>query len=151
MGKRAGESHAPTRYVSNRSFRRTRECFLSSLLCKALIMQTKGKGSKVLVAICKDRSRLLTFPRGDSPPLKAVYVTSPVREKVFDERICTVVQWGVFCMSGCNVCSVGSVCTICRQVVVQAVRQQDVGKPLLIGGGILRSLFTKVGDIDCMI
>ena len=28
-------------------------------------MQTKGKGSKVLVAICKDRSRLLTFPRGD--------------------------------------------------------------------------------------
>jgi len=46
-------------------------------------MQTKGKGSKVLVAICKDRSRLLTFPRGDSPPLKAVYVTSPVREKVF--------------------------------------------------------------------
>ena len=23
----------------------------------------------------------MTFPRGDSPPLKAVYVTSPVREK----------------------------------------------------------------------
>lgn len=56
-----------TRYVSNRSLRRTSECFLSSLLCKALIMQTKGKGSKVLVAICKDRSRLLTFPRGDTP------------------------------------------------------------------------------------
>ena len=46
-------------------------------------MQTKGKGSKVLVAIYKDRSRLLTFPRGDSPPLKVVYVTSPVREKGF--------------------------------------------------------------------
>ena len=67
-------------------------------------MQTKGKGSKVLVAICKDRSRLLTFPRGDSPPLKAVYVTSPVREKCFmavfvlvqgvSHRYCTVVQRG---------------------------------------------------------
>ena len=47
-------------------------------------MQTKGKGSKVLVAICKDRSRLLTFPRGDSPPLKAVYVTRPVRAEGFE-------------------------------------------------------------------
>lgn len=57
-------------------------------------MQTKGKGSKVLVAICKDRSRLLTFPRGDSPPLKAVDVTSPVREKGVSHRYCTVVQRG---------------------------------------------------------
>lgn len=46
-------------------------------------MQAKGKGSKVLAADRQIRSRLLTFPRGDSPPLKAVYVTRPVRvEKV---------------------------------------------------------------------
>lgn len=30
-------------------------------------MQAKGKGLKVLVADRKIRSRLLTFPRGDSP------------------------------------------------------------------------------------
>jgi len=30
-------------------------------------MQTKGKGSKVLVADRKVRSRLLTFPRGHTP------------------------------------------------------------------------------------
>ena len=57
----------PVRYVSHRSFRRTSECFLSSLLCKALIMPPKGKGAKVLVAAIKSRSRLLTFPRGDLP------------------------------------------------------------------------------------
>ena len=36
----------------------------------------------------------MTFPRGDSPPLKAVYVTSPVREKGVSHRYCTVVQRG---------------------------------------------------------
>ena len=54
-----------TRYVSNRSSRRTSRCFLSLLLCKAWIMQTKGKGSKVFVDTRNGRSRLLTFPRGD--------------------------------------------------------------------------------------
>ena len=50
--------------VDNRSFRRTSKCFLSLLLCKALIMLGQGKGPKVDAAACKSWSRLPTFPRG---------------------------------------------------------------------------------------
>ena len=54
----------PIRYVNHRSFRRTSKCFLSLLLCKALIMLGQGKGPKVETAACKSWSRLWTFPRG---------------------------------------------------------------------------------------
>ena len=81
----------PTRYVSNRSSRRTSECFLSSLLCKALIMQTKGKGSKVLVADRKVRSRLLTFSRGDLP--QGLRHQARKGRKIFYGSVCFGQKW----------------------------------------------------------
>ena len=65
-------------------------------------MQTKGKGSKVLVAICKDRSRLLTFPRGDwsqgqrnkSRKGERFEMAVFVLVQGVSHRYCTVVQRG---------------------------------------------------------
>ena len=43
----------PTRYVSNRSFRRTSKCFLSLLLCKDRITKAKAGVIKATVSIFK--------------------------------------------------------------------------------------------------
>ena len=64
-------------------------------------MQTKGKGSKVLVATRKSRSRLLTFPRGDwsqgqrnkSRKGEKFYGSTGLVQGV-SHRYCTVVQRG---------------------------------------------------------
>jgi len=63
-GKGGKGIQLPADYVSNRSFRRTSRCFLSLLHCKALIMQTKGKGSKVLVADREGQEPVIDIPEG---------------------------------------------------------------------------------------
>lgn len=49
--------------VTHRSFRRTSECFLSSLLCKVGIMLAKGKASKVPTAAAR-REPVWDSPEG---------------------------------------------------------------------------------------
>jgi 5-methylcytosine-specific restriction endonuclease McrA len=65
------------RYVFDRCKRRTSECFLSSLLCKALIMLAKGKGPKVFASTAQALGAGQRLCRGEMH--REVRVTRPVR------------------------------------------------------------------------